>query len=80
MKNLILILTAAMILSGCVAYATPGGVAVEGPDVVAIGFYDPAFGFWTGTGWDRYYYDRGHPGYGHPRYHGGRYVHTGHHR
>jgi hypothetical protein len=63
----------AVALSGCVAYPVES-VDVAVAPVVAVGFYDPAFGYWTGYGWDVNFYAYGHPGYGHPVYHGPRYV------
>jgi hypothetical protein len=79
MKNILAILAVTGILSGC--YVTPYGGEVywsARPLVVqpeiAVGFYDPAFGYWTGTGWDVNFYAYGHGGYGHPVYHGGRYA------
>jgi hypothetical protein len=76
MKNILAIAAVSVILSGCVAYATPNGtgVAVETPEIV-VGYYDPLYGYWTGYGWDREYYLFGHPGYGHPHYYGPRYGH-----
>jgi hypothetical protein len=72
-------IAAAFILAGCVAYATPYGTEVQVAEpVVAVGFYDPLYGYWTGYGWDVNYYAYGHPGYGHPFYHGPRYVRGGH--
>ena len=70
-------------LAGCVAYAQPGqvGVEVAVPDpVIAVGFYEPDMGYWTGTDWDLNFYDSGHPGYGHPHYSGAKYVTRGHER
>jgi len=72
MKSKILgALALSIALSGCVATvrANPG-VAVEfEPDVIVgewpIGYYDPAFGYWTGVGWDFDFYVYGHPGWGH---------------
>jgi hypothetical protein len=62
-------------------HAQEVGVTVAVPDpVIAIGFYDPVFGYWTGTGWDTQFYDYGHPGYGHEHYHGIKYVDRGHER
>lgn len=66
---------------GCAAYAQPPaiGIAVADP-VIAVGFYEPAFGYWTGEEWDAHFYDYGHPGYGHTYYHGAKYVTRGHER
>jgi hypothetical protein len=64
------------LMTGCVATVGPGPVVEYEPAVIVgaypLGYYGPA-GYWTGYGWDRHYYDRGHPGWGHyyrgaPRY------------
>jgi hypothetical protein len=84
MKKLIFVSSmvgALALLGGCMAYASPQGVGVQAIEIdepeVAIGFYDAQFGFWTGSEWDRDYYERGHGGFGHERYHGNRYVDHG---
>ena len=85
MKRLVTMAAGLMILSGCVVSPAPyyaeNGVVVQ-PGVIlepeiALGFYDPAFGYWDGRRWDREYYGRGHGGYGHERYHGPRNVQRG---
>ncbi len=68
MKTLIASTVLALTLAGCMVYTDP--VA----PVVAVGFYDPAYGYWTGYGWDINFYAYGHPGYGRPVYRGPRYV------
>ena len=76
MKRLVTMAAGLMILSGCVVSPAPyyvdSGVIVE-PEI-ALGFYDPMFGYWDGRRWDREYYGYGHGGYGHDRYHGPRNV------
>lgn len=64
-------------LSGCVMATPYQADVVVGEPVVAIGFYDPSFGYWTGYGWDRHYYTRGHGGFGHSVYRGPRYAPRG---
>jgi hypothetical protein len=80
MKNILASFVVIAVLSGCYAYVPSGytGEVYYEQPVVAVGFYDPAFGYWTGVGWDAHYYDYGHGGYGHPVYHGGRYDHSYH--
>ena len=82
MKRLVTMAAGLMILSGCVVSPAPyyadTGVVVQ-PGVIlepeiALGFYDPMFGYWDGRRWDREYYGYGHGGYGHDRYHGPRNV------
>lgn len=73
LKQLLAGAVIAAALSGCVAYPVETETVAVAP-TIAVGFYDPAFGFWTGYGWDRYYYTYGHPGYGRPFYHGPRYI------
>lgn len=94
------------LLTGCVVagpgyyVATPTAeVVVYEPDVVVgqyyVGYYNPSFGYWTGTGWDVNFYVYGHGGYGHyyrgaprgyyhnyvsgPHYRGGVNAHRWHH-
>ncbi len=75
------IILAGGMTSGCVAYAQPSEVGIElTAPVIAVGYYDPAFGYWTGTEWDYHFYEVGHTGYGHPHYVGPRYVERGHER
>ncbi len=99
-----LVLSALMAsISGCVVAQTAECEAVDvngncvalvyEPDVIVgeyyVGFYRPGFGYWTGFGWDPYFYVYGHPGYSHyyrgaPRgawgaYHGGPHFHGGGH-
>jgi len=74
-KLIIAALAATIAIAGCYASAGPRGVGVGfGTDVeidgpiengYAIGYYDPGYGYWTGTGWDVNFYSRGHRGYGH---------------
>lgn len=78
LKALLATAVLAAALSGCVAY--PVGPEVEVAPVYAVGFYEPAYGYWTGYGWDVNYYAYGHRGYGHARYHGPRYVRGGYYR
>ena len=86
MKRLVTMAAGLMILSGCVVSPAPyyadTGVVVQ-PGVIlepeiALGFYDPMFGYWDGRRWDREYYGYGHGGYGHDRYHGPRNVERSH--
>lgn len=92
MKTVLFAVLAALSLTGCVAYPTDGYVTTEvvyEPDVVVngyyVGYYEPRYGYWTGTDWDVNFYVYGHGGYGHyyrgaPRgyyhnyYHGPHYV------
>jgi hypothetical protein len=68
MKKLIAACIAMVALSGCVVATPEYQVAYESDVVVGgyyIGYYNPGFGYWTGWGWDPYFYYVGHPGYGH---------------
>ena len=85
MKNIIAALIATVALSGCVVYPAQYAVVTHyeddtttvvyeyEPDVWMnghyIGYFQPAFGYWTGYGWDISFYAYGHPGCGH-FYHG----------
>lgn len=71
MKKIVLSLLGSLALTGCVV--TPYEYDGAQP-VIAVGYYDATYGYWTGYGWDLNYYEYGHSGYGHPRYHGSRYV------
>jgi len=68
MKKILASLILSTALGGCVVAPAPVEVAYE-PDVVVglypIGYYNPAYGYWTGYGWDVNFYLVGHPGYGH---------------
>ena len=64
------LVVAASLLSGCV-------VVPASTPVVAVGYYDPCCGYWTGYGWDFAFYSYGHPYYGHPYYYGPRFVYRG---
>jgi len=77
-------------IAGCVATAGPAGVGVgfaapeveiDGPFVngYAVGYYNPGYGYWTGSGWDVNFYAVGHPGYGH-HYSRSGHAHGGYHR
>lgn len=106
MKILSALLLSVM-LTGCVGYVYPEGTVVAGPNVEVVyepdvivngyyvGYYNPSYGYWTGSGWDVNFYIVGHPGYGHyyrgaprgyyhnyyrgPHYRGGVYNHRWHH-
>lgn len=80
MKQIIAAAIMALSLSACVSYV-PAQYADE-PGVVVqtdyyVGYYNPGFGYWTGWGWDPYFYSYGHRGYGH-RYYAPRGWHGGH--
>lgn len=75
MRAFALAAVAAVALAGCVATVRPADVEVGVEPVVAVGYYDPAYGYWTGTSWDFAFYDYGHPGWGHRHYYGPRYIH-----
>jgi len=66
--SVILATTLTAALSACVV-AGPGYTVSYEPDVVVglypVGFYNPAYGYWTGSGWDVNFYVYGHGGYGH---------------
>jgi len=98
MKNILAAIVLAAAMAGCIAY--PVGYSTEvvyEPDVIVgpyyVGYYNPGYGYWTGTGWDLEFYGYGHGGYGHfyrgaPGYARGHYrgsrgggvVHGGYHR
>lgn len=87
MKNLFAVLLAGLALTGCVAYPvatvyTPAVEVYESDVLVGpyyVGYYNPAFGYWTGTGWDVNFYLVGHGGYGH-YYRGAPAYARGHYR
>jgi hypothetical protein len=70
MKTILASLILAASLSGCVVvpYGYSAEVAYE-PEVIVgdyyVGYYNPGYGYWTGTGWDVDFYVVGHRGYGH---------------
>jgi len=74
MKKLFAIAALIGTLSGCVVSPAYEPAPVVG--VYPIGYYDPAYGYWTGYGWDVNFYLFGHPGYGH-HYYPGRYAPRG---
>jgi len=70
-----LTLVASLLISGCVAYPVGPGEVYYGQPPFVVGYYNPAFGYWTGVGWDWNFYAYGHPGYGHRYYNGYHYFH-----